>query len=169
MEQTKEKNRKETTTIRGVVKRFSDQSFEFTPFGKGEPVYQEQQKFKNGVSIAVTRGQKPKKVVRMEVDADSPDLYHACVKKLDEALPTPPSIGLRCRRTTQTLMNEGGAVVTLDKNNGCITFQGQIFLGVNPNFKNQFYKLFNSINQCFAINEPTLTSAASALVKNSNI
>ena len=126
MEQKKENTRKETGTIRGTVRRYSDQSFEFTPFGKGEPVYQEQHKYKNGVTVATTRGANPKQVVRLEVAADAPDLYHACVEKLDEALPAATAAAQRKKRALHTLMNEGGASVTLDEATGLIRMEAEI-------------------------------------------
>ena len=41
------KERKLTGNIKGIVSKYSDNSFEFRPFGKGEPVYEEKQEFKN--------------------------------------------------------------------------------------------------------------------------
>ena len=166
MEQKKENTRKETGTIRGMVRRYSDQSFEFTPFGKGEPVYQEQHKYKNGVTVATTRGANPKRVVRMEVAADAPDLYHACMEKLDEALPAATAVPLRKKRALRTLMTEGGASVTLDEAKGLIRMETEINLGATPNYKNQFFNLFNLMNQCFAINELLLKRVAHAHAQN---
>ena len=45
-----DKEKKALKEIRGRIRQYSDQSFEFTPFGKGEPVYEEQHKFKNGIT-----------------------------------------------------------------------------------------------------------------------
>ena len=166
MEQKKENTRKESGTIRGTVRRYSDQSFDFTPFGKGEPVYQEQHKYKNGVTVATTRGANPKKVVRLEVAAGEPDLYHACVEKLDEALPAATVVPLRKKRTLRTLMTEGGASVTLDEATGLIRMEAEINLGRTPNYKNQLFNLFNLMNQCLAINETLLKRVAPAHAKN---
>ena len=44
------KERKITGNIKGIVSKYSDNSFEFRPFGKGEPVYEEKQEFKNAAS-----------------------------------------------------------------------------------------------------------------------
>ena len=63
-----------TGNIKGVVSKYSDNSFEFRPFGKGEPVYEEKQDFKNGVTIAKTRGVNGKKVVRLMLDNSDDDL-----------------------------------------------------------------------------------------------
>ena len=71
-----------TGNIKGVVSKYSDNSFVFKPFGKGEPVYEEKKDFKNGVTIAKTRGVNGKKVVRLMLDNSDVDLFDACVKKL---------------------------------------------------------------------------------------
>ena len=76
------KERKITGNIKGIVSKYSDNSFEFRPFGKGEPVYEEKQDFKKGVTIAKTRGVNGKKVVRLMLDNPDVDLFDACVKKL---------------------------------------------------------------------------------------
>ena len=68
------KERKITGNIKGIVSKYSDNSFEFRPFGKGEPVYEEKQDFKNGVTIAKTRGVNGKKVVRLMLDNSDVDL-----------------------------------------------------------------------------------------------
>lgn len=166
MEQKKENKRKETGTIRGMVRRYSDQSFEFTPYGRGEPVYQEQHKYKNGVTVATTRGANPKQVVRLEVAADAPDLYHACVEKLDEALPAAPVAPPRKKRARRTLMTESGASVTLDEATGLVRMEAEINLGETPNYKNQLFNLFNLMNQCLAINETLLKRVAHAHAQN---
>ena len=86
------KERKITGNIKGIVSKYSDNSFVFKPFGKGEPVYEEKQDFKNGVTIAKTRGVNGKKVVRLMLDNNDVDLFDACVKKLGEVLPEAPDL-----------------------------------------------------------------------------
>ena len=86
------KERKITGNIKGIVSKYSDNSFEFRPFGKGEPVYEEKQDFRNGVTIAKTRGVNGKKVVRLMLDNNDVDLFDACVKKLGEVLPEAPDL-----------------------------------------------------------------------------
>ena len=84
------KERKITGNIKGIVSKYSDNSFEFRPFGKGEPVYEEKQEFKNGVTIAKTRGNTGKRVVRIQLEPTDVDLFDTCVKKLGEVLPEAP-------------------------------------------------------------------------------
>ena len=72
------KDKTATGTVKGVIRKYNDQSLEFTPFGKGEPVYEEQQKFKNGVTIAKTRGANGKRVVRIPLEAADVDQVTSC-------------------------------------------------------------------------------------------
>ena len=165
MEQKKENTRKEAGTIRGMVRRYSDHSFEFTPFGKGEPVYQDQHKYGNGVTVATTRGASPKKVVRIEVPADAPDVPFACMDKLTTAFGgEEPSliVGMRGRQ----LMKDDTGMIVLNQKKGLLMMEMSIDLTQTPNYQSQLFNLFNRMNQCLAINETLLKSAVRAHVAN---
>ena len=147
-----EKEKKQTGAIKGVVRKYGDNSFDFTPFGKGEPVFEEQQKFKNGVSVAKTRGQNGKRVVRIPVDSDTPDIYDACVRKLDEVYPAPEP-AKRKMRPTATILEGTGLRVVHERTTGEVQIDMKVKVSDIKKMQKELYNLFNQINLCLAINK----------------
>ena len=149
------KERKLTGNIKGVVSKYSDNSFEFRPFGKGEPVYEEKQDFKNGVTIAKTRGVNGKKVVRLMLDNSDVDLFDACVKKLGEVLPEAPD--LEPLRAKAMLLLGPDIQMVLDRKAGKVVVRMEVEVARCEKMQKKFFNLFNQINLCLAINKTTLT------------
>ena len=152
---------------RGNYRRYADDSFEFTPQGKGEPMYQEQKKYKNGVSVATTKGATGKKYVKIAVPTDTPDVFHACVDKLGEVFKEERHTLSVIARGRQ-LMKADDAMMVLNQKKGLLVFDGVIDLSQTPNYQNQLFNLFNKMNQCLAINETLLKSAVLAQQKSSS-
>ena len=148
------KERKLTGNIKGVVSKYSDNSFEFKPFGKGEPVYEEKQDFKNGVTIAKTRGVNGKKVVRLMLDNSDVDLFDACVKKLGEVLPEAPN--LKPLRAKAMLLLGPDIQMVLDRKAGKVVVHMEVEVARCEKMQKKFFNLFNQINLCLAINKTTL-------------
>lgn len=149
------KERKLTGNIKGVVSKYSDNSFEFKPFGKGEPVYEEKQDFKNGVTIAKTRGVNGKKVVRLMLDKTDVDLFDACVKKLGEVLPESPN--LEPLRSKAMLLLGPDIQMVHDRKAGKVVVRMEVDVARCEKMQKKFFNLFNQINLCLAINKTTLT------------
>lgn len=147
-----------TGNIKGVVSKYSDNSFVFKPFGKGEPVYEEQQKFKNGVTIAKTRGVNGKKVVRLMLDNTDVDLFDACVKKLGEVLPEAPD--LEPLRAKAMLLLGPDIQMVLDRKAAKVVVHMEVDVARCEKMQKKFFNLFNQINLCLAINKTTLAPAA---------
>ena len=149
------KERKITGNIKGIVSKYSDNSFEFRPFGKGEPVYEEKQDFKNGVTIAKTRGVNGKKVVRLMLDNSDVDLFDACVKKLGEVLPEAP--GIELLRSKAMLLLGPDIQMVHDRKAGKVVVRMEVDVDTCDRMQKRFFNLFNQINLCLAINKATLT------------
>ena len=149
------KERKITGNIKGIVSKYSDNSFEFKPFGKGEPVYEEKQDFKNGVTIAKTRGVNGKKVVRLMLDNSDVDLFDACVKKLGEVLPEAP--GIELLRSKAMLLLGPDIQMVHDRKAGKVVVRMEVDVDTCDRMQKRFFNLFNQINLCLAINKATLT------------
>ena len=145
------KERKLTGNIKGVVSKYSDNSFEFKPFGKGEPVYEEQQKFKNGVTIAKTRGNTGKRVVRIQLEGTDVDLFDTCVKKLGEVLPEAPDIELL--RAKAMLLLGPDLQMVHDRKAGKVVVHMEVEVAHCEKMQKKFFNLFNQINLCLAINK----------------
>ena len=143
-----------TGNIKGVVSKYSDNSFVFKPFGKGEPVYEEKQDFKNGVTIAKTRGVNGKKVVRLMLDNSDVDLFDACVKKLGEVLPEAPD--LEPLRAKAMLLLGPDIQMVLDRKAGKVVVRMEVDVARCEKMQKKFFNLFNQINLCLAINKTTL-------------
>jgi len=144
-----------TGNIKGVVSKYSDNSFVFKPFGKGEPVYEEKQDFKNGVTIAKTRGVNGKKVVRLMLDNTDVDLFDACVKKLGEVLPEAPD--LEPLRAKAMLLLGPDIQMVLDRKAAKVVVHMEVEVSRCEKMQKKFFNLFNQINLCLAINKTTLT------------
>lgn len=144
-----------TGNIKGVVSKYSDNSFVFKPFGKGEPVYEEKQDFKNGVTIAKTRGVNGKKVVRLMLDNTDVDLFDACVKKLGEVLPEAPD--LEPLRAKAMLLLGPDIQMVYDRKAGKVVVRMEVEVARCEKMQKKFFNLFNQINLCLAINKTTLT------------
>ena len=144
-----------TGNIKGVVSKYSDNSFVFKPFGKGEPVYEEKKDFKNGVTIAKTRGVNGKKVVRLMLDNSDVDLFDACVKKLGEVLPEAPD--LEPLRSKAMLLLGPDIQMVLDRKAGKVVVRMEVEVARCEKMQKKFFNLFNQINLCLAINKTTLT------------
>ena len=149
------KERKITGNIKGVVSKYSDNSFVFKPFGKGEPVYEEKKDFKNGVTIAKTRGVNGKKVVRLMLDNNDVDLFDACVKKLGEVLPEAPD--LEPLRAKAMLLLGPDIQMVLDRKAAKVVVRMEVDVARCEKMQKKFFNLFNQINLCLAINKTTLT------------
>ena len=149
------KERKITGNIKGIVSKYSDNSFEFRPFGKGEPVYEEKQEFKNGVTIAKTRGNTGKRVVRIQLEPTDVDLFDACVKKLGEVLPEAP--GIELLRSKAMLLLGPDIQMVLDRKAGKVVVRMEVDVDTCDRMQKRFFNLFNQINLCLAINKATLT------------
>lgn len=147
-----------TGNIKGVVSKYSDNSFVFKPFGKGEPVYEEKQDFKNGVTIAKTRGVNGKKVVRLMLDNTDVDLFDACVKKLGEVLPEAPD--LEPLRAKAMLLLGPDIQMVLDRKAAKVVVHMEVDVARCEKMQKKFFNLFNQINLCLAINKTTLAPAA---------
>ena len=137
--------------IKGIVSKYSDNSFEFRPFGKGEPVYEEQQKFKNGVTIAKTRGNTGKRVVRIQLEGTDVDLFDTCVKKLGEVLPEAPDI-TELRSKAMLLLGPDLQMVH-DRKAGKVVVRMEVDVDHLDKMQKRFFNLFNQINLCLAINK----------------
>ena len=137
--------------IKGIVSKYSDNSFEFRPFGKGEPVYEEQQKFKNGVTIAKTRGNTGKRVVRIQLEGTDVDLFDTCVKKLGEVLPEAPDIELL--RAKAMLLLGPDLQMVHDRKAGKVVVRMEVDVDHLDKMQKRFFNLFNQINLCLAINK----------------
>ena len=149
------KEKKQTGAIRGLVRKYNDNSFDFTPYGKGEPVYEEKQDFKNGVTIAKTRGVNGKKVVRLMLDNTDVDLFDACVKKLGEVLPEAPD--LEPLRAKAMLLLGPDIQMVLNRKAGKVVVRMEVDVARCEKMQKKFFNLFNQINLCLAINKTTLT------------
>ena len=149
------KEKKPTGTIRGLVRKYNDNSFDFTPYGKGEPVYEETQEFKNGVSIAKTRGNTGKRVVRIQLEPTDVDLFDACVKKLGEVLPEAP--GIELLRSKAMLLLGPDIQMVHDRKAGRVVVRMEVEVARCEKMQKKFFNLFNQINLCLAINKATLT------------
>ncbi len=158
--------------VKGSATIYHDGAVEFKPSGQGEPVYDDLRRHKNGVTLATTRGTRPKLVARIPVSADSPDPFYAMVDALSEAMPAdcpspvPAMTKVYARRPWRVLLKHDDVLLSLSPEHGRLFICATIDMGRTPLYQNQLFNLFNDINKCLAINETTLRSAVLARQKS---
>ena len=109
-------------------------------------MYEEKQEFKNGVTIAKTRGNTGKRVVRIQLEPTDVDLFDACVKKLGEVLPEAP--GIELLRSKAMLLLGPDIQMVHDRKAGKVVVRMEVDVDTCDRMQKRF---------CLAINKTTLT------------
>ena len=107
-------------------------------------MYEEKQEFKNGVTIAKTRGNTGKRVVRIQLEPTDVDLFDACVKKLGEVLPEAP--GIELLRSKAMLLLGPDIQMVHDRKAGKVVVRMEVDVDTCDRMQKRFFNLFNQIN-----------------------
>ena len=152
----------------GHLYGFGDGAQLFEPTAKGEPTYAEQKRYKNGVTVSLTRGARPQQIVKLKVPADSPDLYWDCVSQLKDALPeVADSKKEAVGRQWQTLVDREAWNARLNRKTGQLCVKLTIDIVKKTNLRDTLFEMQHEIYKevCSQSNENSLNNVRTALQK----
>ena len=153
---------------RGTGTYFEDGSYEFTPQGKGEPVYDSVVKSGQS-SIGHTTGvQKQHFVAKLKVDAADPDPAETMHAQLDKlAAKIWPATADKAKPRGRILMNQDNGTVRLDAQNGIVSLHLDINLAEGCEYGSKIANFIIETNKCLYCNKDLLTRASRAIAKRS--
>ena len=153
---------------RGTVHLYKDDSFEFTPYGKGEPVYEDSYKV-GEASIGKTKGKgKQSYVAKLKCDANEPDPREVMHTQLDKlAAKIWPPTALPPMPRGKVLLKEQGAIVAVNSKTGRLSLHLDIELSESCDYAKKVINFLTETNRCLFINQDLLTRVARATAKHS--
>ena len=154
---------------RGTGTYFEDCTYEFTPQGKGEPVYERMCKVGQS-SMARTAGlQKQSYVCKLKVDANDADPAETMHQQLEKlAAKVWPATAREPKPRGRVLMNEDGGMIRLDAKNGVVSVHLDLSLSEGMEFGNRIAQFIIKTQQCLYINKDLLIRASRAIAKRSS-
>ena len=155
---------------KGTVSQYKDDSFEFTPYGKGEPVYEHSYKV-GEAQIGLTKGKgKQNFVAKLKCSADESDPCEVMHQQLDKlaAKEWPDREKADTKPRGKVLLNENGAYMAVDAKRGLISIHLDIDLSESCDYGHKIANFIIKSNQCLYINQDLVRRAARATAKPSN-
>ena len=153
---------------RGTGTYYEDGSYEFTPQGKGEPVYESVCKVGQS-SLGRTSGkEKQSYVAKLKVDANDADPAEAMHEALDKlAAKVWPVTARELKPRGRLLMNQDGGSVRLDAKNGIVSLHLDINIAEGCEYGSKLANFIIETNKCLYCNKDLLTRAWRAIAKRS--
>lgn len=153
---------------RGTGTYFEDGTYEFTPQGKGEPLYESVCKVGSS-SLGRTSGKTQQSyVAKLKVDASDADPAEAMHAALDRlAAKVWPVTAREAKPRGRVLMNQDGGSVRLDAKNGIVSLRLDIDLTEGTEFGNKLSNFLIESTKCLYCNKDLLTRAYRAITKRS--
>ena len=155
---------------RGTVNQFADDSLEFVPQGKGEPVYEHSYKVGEAL-IGLTKGKgKQSFVAKLKCDTTEADPCEVMHQQLDKlaAKEWPDREKGDEKPRGKVLLRENGAYMAVDTRKGQISIHLDIDLSETCDYGQRIANFIIKTNQCLYINQDLVRRAARATAKPSN-
>ena len=155
---------------KGTVSQFSDDSLEFVPQGKGEPVYEHSYKV-GEATIGKTKSAKgPNYVAKLKCSADEADPCEVMHQQLDKLADKewPDRDKTDDKPRCKVLLREDGAYMAVDTRKGQISIHLDIDLSESCDYGQRIANFIIKTNQCLYINQDLVRRAARATAKPSN-
>ena len=154
-------------STRGTVRHYKDDSMEFIPQGKGEPVFEISYKV-GDASIGLTKGVNQNYVGKLKCKADEPDPVEAMHEQLDKlAAKMFPDKKKDTKPRGRVLMDEKGLRATVNAKTGILAVRLDVDLAEGCDYPRTIISLITDLNQCLFINQDLLTRVARATAKPS--
>ena len=157
-------------TTKGTVRHYKDDSFEFTPYGKGEPVYEDSYKV-GETFIGKTKGKgRQSYVAKLKCDATETDPREVMHQQLDKLAKKewPDRDKGDEKPRGKVLLKEDGAFMAVDTRKGRISIHLDIDLSETCDYGQRIANFIIKTNQCLYINQDLVRRAARATAKPSN-
>ena len=143
---------------KGTVSHFDDDSFEFQPYGKGEPVYDHTHKVGVG-SLGLTKGAgRQNFIAHLKCKADEPDPLGALQEQLEKLAakewPEKPMKPFQPR--TKILLQSNGKYVSVDERKKIVSIHLDIDISESCEYGERFANFIIDVNQCLYINQDLL-------------
>ena len=155
--------------IKGTVSQYKDDSFEFKPYGNGEPVYEHSYKV-GEAQIGLTKGKgKQNFVAHLKCSADEADPCEVMHQQLDKlaAKEWPDREKTDEKPRGRVLLKENGAYMAVDTKKGQISIHLDIDLSETCDYGQKIANFIIKTNQCLYINQDLVRRAARATAKPS--
>ena len=153
-------------TTKGTARHYKDDSFEFTPYGKGEPVYEDSYKIGEAF-IGRTKGKgKQSYVAKLKCDAtetDPREVMHTQLDKLTAKMW--PAAVLPPKPRGKVLLKEEGAIVAVNSKTGRLSLHLDIELSESCDYARKVINFLTETNRCLYINQDLLTRVARATAR----
>ena len=155
--------------VTGKCRQYDDDSFEFKPYGKGEPVYEHSYKV-GEAQIGLTKGKgKQSFVAKLKCDTTETDPCEVMHQQLDKlaAKEWPDRDKSDDKPRGRVLLKEDGAYMAVDVKKGVISIHLDIDLSESCDYGQKIANFIIKTNQCLYINQDLVRRAARATAKPS--
>ena len=155
--------------IKGTVSQYTDDSFEFKPYGNGEPVYEHSYKV-GEAQIGLTKGKgKQNFVAHLKCSIDEADPCEVMHQQLDKLAKKewPDRDKSDDKPRGRVLLKEDGAYMAVDTKKGQISIHLDIDLSESCDYKTKIGNFLIQSSQCLYINQDLVRRAARATAKPS--
>ena len=154
---------------KGTVSHYDDDSFEFSPYGKGEPVYDHS--YKVGVStLGLTKGAgKQNYIAHLKCKADEPDPLGTLQDQLQKlaAKEWPEKEVKPFAPRTKVLLQSNGMYVAVDERKKTVSLHLDLDISESCDYAQRLSTFIIAINQCLYINQDLLRRVCLATKKPS--
>ena len=154
---------------KGTVSHFDDDSFEFSPYGKGEPVYDHSHKVGAG-TLGLTKGTgRHNYIAHLKCSADEPDPFGTLQQQLEKlaAKEWPEKEILPVKPRTKILLQSDGKYVAVDERKKTISLHLDIDISESCDYGQRISNFIIETNQCLYINQDLLRRVCRATAKPS--
>ena len=156
-------------STRGTVRQYNDDSLDFKPYGKGEPVYEHSYKV-GEAQIGLTKGKgKQNFVAHLKCSADETDPYSMLQDQLEKLAKKewPDREKTDEKPRGKVLLKEDGAYMALNAKKGLISIHLDIDLSEGCDYGTKIANFIIKTNQCLYTNKDLVRRAARATAKPS--
>ena len=156
-------------STRGTVRQYNDDSMEFIPQGKGEPVYEHSYKV-GEAQIGLTKGKgKQSFVAKLKCDTTETDPCEVMHQQLDKLAKKewPDRDTSKDKPRGKVLLDENGGYMAVNVKKGVISIHLDIDLSESCDYKTKIGNFLIQSSQCLYINQDLVRRAARATAKPS--
>ena len=156
-------------STRGTVRQYNDDSMEFIPQGKGEPVYEHSYKV-GEAQIGLTKGKgKQSFVAKLKCDTTETDPCEVMHQQLDKLAKKewPDRDTSKDKPRGKVLLDENGGYMAINVKKGVISIHLDIDLSESCDYGQKIANFIIKSNQCLYSNQDLVRRAARATAKPS--
>ena len=156
-------------STKGTVRHYGDDSLEFTPYGKGEPVYDHSHKV-GAATLGLTKGTgKQNYIAHLKCSADEADPFGKLQDQLEKlaAREWPEKKLMPVKPRTKILLNADGKYVSVDEKKKVLSLHLDIDLSEDCECVSKISNFVIETHQCLYINQDLLRRVCLATGKPS--